>query len=117
MVEQTFYRLALLLPQTRELLAIKRREGVELPRIGIPCWSRPAAQLTRLIAENWKIKTIVLDVIATDSMSSPMAILEVLTVDWCFDQEGLCAFETAHLDLVSLDSNERRCLTAILGGD
>lgn len=111
MADHTDYRLAFLLPQTRQLLAIKTSDEAELPRIGIPRWSRPAEQLTGLIGDKWNIRTTVLDLIESDSGASPCAILEVTTPNWRSEWKS---FGIVTLDHVSLSDNERRRLTAIL---
>jgi len=111
MADHTDYRLAFLLPQTRQLLAIRTRDAAELPRMDIPRWSRPAEQLTKLIRGKWNIRTTVLDFIESDSGAAPCAILEMTTPNWCSEWEG---FSTVDLDRVSLSDNERRCLTALL---
>jgi hypothetical protein len=41
MPEQTEYRLALILPESRQLLGIRSGETAELPRLSIPSWERP----------------------------------------------------------------------------
>lgn len=114
MTNYTEYRLAFLLPQTRQLLAIKGRREAELPRIGIPKWSRAAEQLTGLILKKWNIKTTVLDLIESDSGASPCAILEVRTPNWRSEQAGFSAVALNH---ISLSDNELQCLMGILLDD
>jgi len=76
MLEQTEYRLALILPESRQLLGIKGTESAELPRLSIPSWDRPVEQLTRIAEEQWKVKTIVLDFLRGKS-DTARAIREV----------------------------------------
>ncbi|WP_420236912.1 phosphotransferase family protein [Telmatobacter bradus] len=111
MTNYTEYRLAFLLPQTLQLLAIKGRREAELPRIGIPKWSRAAEQLTGLICKKWNIRTTVLDLIESDSGASPCAILEVRTPKWRSEQAGFSAVALNH---ISLSDNELQCLMGIL---
>jgi len=58
MDNHTEYRLAFILPESRQLLGIQNSGDVELPRISVPMWQRPAEQLTRLIEETWNIRTL-----------------------------------------------------------
>jgi hypothetical protein len=51
MIEHTEYRLALILPHSRQLLGMPIRCTVELPVVRIPLWARPAEQLTRQIED------------------------------------------------------------------
>jgi thiamine kinase-like enzyme len=114
MTEHTVYRLAFLLAQRRQLLALKRGNEADLPRIGIPKWSRPAEQLTRLILDRWNMQTTVLDLIEGDSGASPCAILEVTTPNGRSEQAGFSAVALNH---VTLSNNELKCLMGILFDD
>src|SRR5258708_26814080 len=111
MPDHTVYRLAFLLPKTRQLLGIKSSDEAELPRVVVPRWSRRAEQWTELIRRKWNIRTTVVDLIESDSGASPCAILDMTTPNWRSEWEG---FSAVDLDHVSLSDNERRSLTAIL---
>src|SRR5260370_21161428 len=113
MADSTDYRLALIHPQSRQLIAAHIDRTYVLPQISIPLWERPAAQLTHLIEERWHIRTIVLDLVTDDCPDSPCAIIEVRTSLWDPSTEG---FTTVDLDKISDESlslNERKVLQSI----
>lgn len=116
MIEYTDYRLALILPETRQLLAISASGINALPSIGIPRWQRPAEQLNRVIQSTWDIQTIVLDVLSGDSVSGSCAVIEVLTPNWHYGERGFCAVHPEDLDPASLSDEERLQLRSVLDG-
>lgn len=61
MVETTEYRLVLVLPESRTILAISDVDGYCLPSISIPQWTRPAEQLQEAIHAAWKLHVLILD--------------------------------------------------------
>ena len=111
------YRLALILPRNRQLLAIVARGVGSLPSMGVPRWSRPVAHLTHRIKEKWNIQTIVLDVLPSNSPSGPCAIIEVLTPAWRFADEGFTPVDPYHIDAASLGDAERLRLISIFRDD
>lgn len=115
MVDQTEYRLAFILPKSRQLLGTIGFG--ELPRISIPMWQRPAEQLTQLIEAQWKIKTIVLDVLTDPSIQTPCAAIEVQTSSWQFARDGFCAVHPAEIRGRTLGEHERHILATLLAGD
>jgi hypothetical protein len=117
MVEQTDYRLAFILPESRQLLGIRDSKAVELPRMSIPMWHRPAEQLTQLIEERWHIKTIVLDVLTDASMLTPCGVIEVRSPSWQFRCDGFAPIGPHKISTASLAEDERRILISILAGN
>src|SRR5258708_1758164 len=71
------YRLALILPQSRLVLATKIDEVYVLPHVSISRRERRAEQLTHLIEERWHIKSVVLDVVTDECPERPLALIEV----------------------------------------
>jgi hypothetical protein len=51
LVEQDQYRIVLVLPQPKMVLAERHGEALRLPRVEILRWARPAEQLTKAIRE------------------------------------------------------------------
>lgn len=117
MIEHTDYRLAFILPHSRDLLGVKRSGTVELPVVSIPLGKRPAEQLTRQIEERWKIRTIVLDILTGLSSETPCAVAEVRTDPWDFENEGFCLVQPDKICDTSLADSQRRSLEAILLGN
>jgi thiamine kinase-like enzyme len=116
MIEQIDYRLAFLLPQARQILASDASGIPTLPSIAISRWNRPVEQLTRLIRSTWNMQAIVLDVLPGSSVSSPCAVIEVLTPDWRYADKGLRAVGPGDIDASSLGDQERLNLAGILTG-
>jgi Phosphotransferase enzyme family len=77
-VETTEYRLVLVLPESRKILAISDVGGYRLPSVAIPQWTRPAQQLQEAALLVWKLHVLVLDIFH----GSPLcAVAEVLVLD------------------------------------
>ena len=116
MIEHTDYRLAFVLPMSRQLLAVRTACNSELPIIRIPLWQRPAEQLTRLIQERWGVQVLLLDVLWDKVLPSPCAIIEVRTLAWEFTREGLCPVPIDDISSLALGVSERTVLHSILAG-
>jgi hypothetical protein len=117
MADRMDYRLALILPQSRQLMAAKVDDIYVLPLISISLWERCAEQLTRVIEGRWRIKSIVLDVVVDDCPDSPCAIIEIRT---SLSDPSTGAFTIVDLDKISDESlrlNERKVLQSILMGE
>jgi hypothetical protein len=85
------YRLALILPQSRQLLTNTEFNVVCLPSISIPASHRPAEYLTKVIEDMWQMKTIVLDILTDISAPSRCAIIEVRNTSSRLGDYGLQA--------------------------
>jgi Phosphotransferase enzyme family len=114
MIEQIDYRLAFILPQARQILASEASGIIALPSIGISRWNRPAEQLTRLIRSTWNIQAIVLDLLPGSSVSSPCAVIEVLTPDWSYADKGFSAVDPNDIESAWLSDEERLHLMSTL---
>src|SRR5271170_3074127 len=110
------YRVALILPVSRQLMAAKVDDIYWLPQISIPLGERCAEQLTRVIEERWRIKSIVLDLVLDDCPDSPCAIIEIRTSLSGPSTEGLATVDLDKVSDQSLRLNERRILHSILLG-
>jgi thiamine kinase-like enzyme len=117
MADHINYRLALILPHSRQVVAAKLDGSFLLPQISIPLWERPAEQLTRLIEERWCIKSIVLDVVFDDRPESPCAIIEVRSSLWDPTIERLVAVDLEKISDESLMPHECEVLQRILMGE
>src|ERR1700722_207465 len=117
MIEHTDYRLALILPSSRQLLGIPSPVATELPVVRISLWERPAEQLTIQIEARWKIRTIVLDILVDPGFDIPCAVAEVRTDSWDFENEGFCVTQPDKICDTSLRDSQRSSLEAILLGN
>lgn len=117
MTDSMNYRLALILPQSRQFLAIEVDETYVLPQISISKWERCAEQLTRLIEERWYIKSVVLDILTDDCPDWPLVIIEVRSSTWDASTEGFISIDTGKVGGGVLCSSERKVLQSILAGE
>ena len=117
MFEQTEYRLALILSESRQMLGIKSLGAAELPQVSVPKWERQVEQLTRLAERRWNIKTIVLDFLRDKSISTTCAVMEVRTASWQFASEGFQPIPPEQFSESSLGEEERNALLRLLSGD
>jgi hypothetical protein len=117
MADSMDYRLALILPQSRLLIAMQVDGTYVLPKVSIPLWERPAEQLTRLIEERWHLKSIILDLVFDDCPDSPCAIIEVRTPLWSPSTEGFTKVDLDEISAAALEGMERKVLQSILLGE
>jgi len=116
--EETFeetveYLVALVLPESREVLAIRDLDGYRLPAVDIATWSRPAEQLQRAIKERWGVSGIVLDFLQSLDSSQACAVVEVLV------RNGACELqpiEANKLHTSALNEQRREQLMSVLAG-
>jgi thiamine kinase-like enzyme len=113
-MEYTDYRLAFILPETRQLLASLASGIAALPSIEISRWNRPAEQLTRLIRLTWDIQAVVLDLLPGNSASGPCAFIEVLTPNWRYGDKGFHVVHPEDIESASLLDEERLHLRSVL---
>jgi thiamine kinase-like enzyme len=117
MIKDRDYRLAFILPETGQILAIAASEVAALPLIAISLGKRAVEQLTRSIQSTWNIQTIVLDVLPGSSVTCPCAVIEILTPNWRHADSGFRAVDPGDIDSSSLSDEERIHITAILDDD
>jgi hypothetical protein len=110
-VETTEYRLVLVLPESRKILAIGDVDGYRLPSISVPQWTRPAEQLREAIHTAWKLSVLILDFFH----GSPFcAIAEVLVPSQSTDLKAV-SFE--QLQTPELSERQLAQIASILAGD
>jgi hypothetical protein len=110
-VETTEYRLVLVLPESRKILAISGVGGYRLPSIGILQWMRPAEQLREAIHMAWNLHVLILDFFH----DSPFcAVAEVLVLGRPTD---LKAVLLEQLPISELSEQQRVEIGSILAGD
>jgi Phosphotransferase enzyme family len=110
-VEATEYRLVLVLPESRKILAIGGVDGYRLPSISIPQRTRPAEQLREAIHTAWKLSVLILDFFH----GSPFcAVAEVLVPSQSTDLKAV-SFE--QLQTPELSERQLTQIASILAGD
>jgi len=112
-VETTEYRLVLVLPDSRKVLATSAVEGYRLPTISIPQWTRPAEQLQKAIKAEWDVHVIVLDFLPSSETSLVCAVAEVLVAE---ESSDLTAIEAERLQIIELQEQQQAQLKLMLAG-
>jgi hypothetical protein len=116
MANQQEYRLALVGPNRRQLLAIAGGDSVRLPRVAIPAYTRFAEQLTRRIKEQWDFDSVVLDLLPDSSPSARCAVIEIRSSDRQIAGANFFSAEVDAIDPADFTKDERSVVDAILSG-
>lgn len=111
--ETTEYRLILVQPDSRKVLAIETVDGYRLPSVRIPRWTRPAKELQREIQATWKLHVIILDLLPSPDGIPFCAVAEVLPSEKPAELETL-AFK--QLEIPELSEQQRTQLASLLAG-
>jgi Phosphotransferase enzyme family len=111
MVETTEYRLVLVLPESRKILAISDVDGYRLPLIGVPQWTRPAEQLRVAVQTAWKLSVLILDFFDGPPLC---AVAEVLVPS---ESVGFKAVSLEQLQISELSEQQRAQIASILSGN
>lgn len=77
-VETTEYAVALLLADSRKVLAVPGLEGYSLPVVEVSRWTRVAEQLQRKIKEAYGVHALILDILPSSKSSVGCVVAEVL---------------------------------------
>jgi hypothetical protein len=110
-VETTEYRLVLVLPETRKILAVDDIDGYHLPSISIPLWTRPTEQLHKAVRTVWKSHILILEFF----YDSPLcALAEVIVLRQPTD---LKAVSLERLHPAELSEQQRARIAVMLAGD
>lgn len=109
--ECTEYRVVLIHPTSRMLLAVDAAGKQRLPRINIPANTRVVPQLHKVMVTGWGIHGLVLDFLSLEEGSSPCAVVELIS------ENAPSAFRAASVEQISegdLSERERTLLYALL---
>lgn len=112
-VETVEYMVALVMPDSRKVLAIPDLDGYRLPTVDIATWSRPAEQLQQTIKATWGISGIVLDLLQSLDRSQACVVVEVLVLNRASE---LHPIEVSELYISALEEQWREQLTSVLAG-
>jgi hypothetical protein len=112
-VESVEYLVALILPESREVLAILDLDGYHLPAVDIATWSRPAEQLQQAIKARWGVSGIVLDFLRSRDRPQACVVVEVLVPNRACELEPI---EVSELYISALDEQWREQLMSVLAG-
>jgi Phosphotransferase enzyme family len=114
MIVYTNYRVLLILPRLRQIIALRTVEGLDLPVVCISSTERSAEQLTRLVEAKWGIKSIVLRNLSDGALPSRCALIEVRSDPWDYAADGFTDVSLENIDARLLGEGERKALCAIL---
>jgi hypothetical protein len=112
LAEKVQYRIAIVLPRSKMVLAERHGETLRLPRVEILRWARPAEQLARAIRERWNLPSIVIDRLPAQSDLPPCAVVEVCMPGVRKVPDGLISDD---LDAIAAESELTRTERAVLG--
>jgi hypothetical protein len=110
--DQLHYRVAIVLPHSKEILAESDGDSRRLPTIMIQRWSRIAEQITTNIKDRWSLQTVVIDSLAASGDTPGLAILEALSCD-PVSKETL---QPCLPDDIWIDQQHRTLIQAVLSG-
>lgn len=117
LVEQDQYRIVLVLPQSKMVLAERHGETLRLPSVKIPRWARPAEQLTKAIRERWNLPAIVIDHLPTERGLPPCAVVEVCMPAGLKVPDELISEELDAIAVSEFAKTEHVLVREILSGD
>lgn len=72
------YRLVLICPQTRRVLVERTKEGMELPRILVPRWTRPAEQAQAIAETRWPFKVFIIDFLGEEPGNDGVIVAQII---------------------------------------
>jgi hypothetical protein len=113
LMETVEYLVALVLPESRKVLAIRDLDGYRLPAVDIATWSRPAEQLLQAIKARWGVSGIVLDFLQSLDRPQACVVVEVIVPN---SECELQPIEVSELYVSALDEQWREQLISALAG-
>jgi Phosphotransferase enzyme family len=112
--EDRAYRLAVLSPGSRRVLAQIGAADVCLPRVRISRWARPAAEIQKVLAETWGVRSFVLDFLKDLEDTSSCAVVRLLH---SIPPKGLSSVVLDAISEFELSASERATIEAICDDD
>jgi hypothetical protein len=124
LLEQTEYRLLLVLPDTHKVLSRRDGRGYLLPCVHIPKWARPAGELQKAIKAAWTLSVIILDLTPDPEDASQCVVAEVISshhpedmaavsLERLPDSEISARYRTIVQDILAGECGERGCFSRI----
>jgi hypothetical protein len=108
------YRVVLIEPDSRAVLALDTGNGCKLPQVHIPNRTRPVQQLQRAIRSTWGLHALILDFVATGCSSLPCVIAELLAPP---TSQRLERIAPSQLSCLELTEAEHSALLSALEGE
>jgi hypothetical protein len=112
--ELYIYRLAILSSDPGHVLARQHRADVLLPRVSIPGWIRPAAEIQKVIRDRWNLKVVILDFLYRSDGLPGCVVAQLRSAEGV---EDWVPVRLDHLCSQELTDLERAIIEAISSGD
>jgi len=114
LIDQTEYRLLLVLPDGQKVLARLDGNGYRLPRVRIPKWTRPAGELQKAIKSLWNLSVIILDLAPHTDDAPRWVVAEVFSSHHPAD---LAAVRLERLPESEISERQQTIVQEILAGE
>lgn len=114
---QVEYRLALIQPESRELLVVQNNKRSQLPRVVTTMGQRQVEQITQLVQQKWGIRATVLEMFPETCSEGPCAVMEIQSLPSAWKDKALQQVWFASIDSDVLIENERRNVNSLLSED
>lgn len=114
MVDTLEYTIALVIQESRKVLALANCNGYGLPSVEIPLWSRPAEELQKAIRKTWGIHAIILDFLPSVGNVKTVVAAQVLILA---SEHKLQPVEARSLHSSSMDEEQRKALESLLSDE
>lgn len=112
--ESVEYRVLLIQPDSRTVLAVDTVDGFKLPRVRIPKRTRPVQELRKTIRSTWGVHVLILDFLIVDDGSTPCVFAELLTP---LTSRSLERIAPRQLSSCELTEAEHSALLSLLAGE
>jgi hypothetical protein len=116
-VETTEYRVALIDSSAMKLLAESDVNGLHLPRVRIPKWTRPAEEINDAIRKQWRVTSILLTILQTTNDRPGCAVAELISSSEAGTTNSLLLKDIECLNDLELNVQERASLNGLIAGD
>ena len=118
LAQQDQYRIALVLPRSKKVLAEPRDGSPRLPRISVQRWTRVGEHLTKAIREKWGLmSSIIINVLPGSQQTPACAVIEVLADESQPLADGLIPLQLDVLGDSEVTAAERTTMQKILMGE
>jgi Phosphotransferase enzyme family len=117
LADTTEYRVALIDPSAMKLLAESDVNGLHLPRVRIPKWTRPAEEINEAIRKQWQVTSIVLTILETTNDRPGCAVTELISSPKAGATNTLLLRDVECLGQAELNAEERASLNTLIAGE
>jgi hypothetical protein len=116
LADTTEYRVALIDSSAMKLLAESDANGLHLPLVRIPKWTRTAEEINEAIRNQWKVTTIVLTILETTNDRPGCAVTELISSPEAGATNTLLLRDVECFDETELNTEERASVNSLIAG-